>query len=70
MKPEIKNLAYCDGCQHLKELNTLAHHKKCGIFGKVMIANSSMYDLKAMDKVIRPVECIAKYDEKDKKNAG
>ncbi len=32
MKLNLKNPNSCDGCPHLKELNTLGGHKQCVIY--------------------------------------
>lgn len=58
MKIKLKNPNSCDGCNQLEELNTLGQHKKCKLYGKVMLPMDDVsMAIKKVGRLERPQVC-------------
>ena len=43
MKIKIRNANYCDGCEQLTDLHTLAGHKRCKVYKKNMLPQEDVF---------------------------
>lgn len=43
MKLKLRHPDFCDGCEQLLELNTLAQHKRCKLYKKNMLPRQDVY---------------------------
>ena len=66
MKLSLRNLEFCDGCEQLVELNTLAQHKRCKLYKKVMLPrDDTHFESHGLGYIERPEIC--KKDNKAEK---
>ena len=60
MKLKLKHKDFCDGCEQLVELNTLASHKRCKVYDKVMLPREDLFgtEYKGLGMIKRPDYCM------------
>jgi len=55
----LRNPGYCDSCEELEELNTLAQHKRCRIYKKTFLSSESvLITSHGLGTIERPAICI------------
>lgn len=58
MKIKLRNIDFCDNCEQLKELNTLGQHKKCLVYGDVLLQQEDVFlNSKGLGYLKRPRKC-------------
>lgn len=68
MKLKLRNKEFCDGCDQLIELNTLAQHKRCKPYNKIMLPREDMFITnKGLGYLPRPDVCKKENEAEIKK---
>ena len=59
MKPTLKHKDFCDGCEQLQELHTLAGHKRCSLYKINMLPQESdLIANRGLGYLKRPEICV------------
>lgn len=58
MKIKLRNADFCDGCEHLVNLNTLGQHHRCKVYKRNMLAMDDIFfGSKGIGSFKRPEIC-------------
>jgi len=59
MKLKLRHKEYCDGCEQLHELHTLAGHKRCVVYKKNMLPQEGNFiENRGLGYLKRPDICV------------
>lgn len=63
MKIKLRHMDFCDGCDNLKELNTIGGHMRCTIYGKNLLPSEETHLLSRGQGYIKRLEICKKENE-------